>query len=89
MYQQKWTRNLTEKIDLASWVKEMAWKISDDVVWIPKQFFNSFSQHFCLNYFIIGLVSEDTPQGPPSTWLDDVLYCYILYYEVVMGSTVN
>ena len=59
------------------------------LLWLLRQFFSSFSQHLVWIILLLAQLMRTTVKGRSSTWLDDVLYGYILYYEVVMGPRVN
>ena len=76
LYQQKWTRNLTEKIDLASTVKEMAWNFGRLCVSTPRTVLQQLSRLF---YF--GSSNEESPpMGAPSTW--PMMYFIVISYDL-------
>ena len=90
MYYQKMNKEIHWKksiwpVGLRKWQGNFSY----DIFWLPGQFFSSFSQHFVRIILLLAQSVRTSPKGHPSTWLDDVLYDYILCYEVVMGHRVN
>ena len=72
LYQQKWTREITEKIDLASWVIEMAWNFDIWCISTSRRVLQQFTVNRCPDYLLWLSQWGKPPKGRPLLLAIDV-----------------